>query len=140
MFQGINKGTSQPKGKVTLPVAFGGDLNYRTEKIVFDVVKIPLPFNGILGCPILTKFMVASHYAYNTMKMPGLMGVISINSNKKAAVICVDKLYRDVVATETVKAAAPSKKKKIKKPGETSSEGYGKRASSECCVPVEDLP
>ena len=29
-FQGVNTGRSQPKGKVTLPVTFGSDLNYRT--------------------------------------------------------------------------------------------------------------
>jgi hypothetical protein len=51
MFQGVNPGRSQPKGKITLPITFGGELNYRTEKIVFDVVKIPLPYNGILGRP-----------------------------------------------------------------------------------------
>ena len=46
-FQGVNPGRSQPKGKVTLPVTFGSDLNFRTERIVFDVSKIPLPYNGI---------------------------------------------------------------------------------------------
>ena len=70
-FQGVNLGRSQPKGKVTLPVTFGGELNYRTKRIVFDVAEIPLPYNGILGCPALAKFMAASHYAYNTLKMPG---------------------------------------------------------------------
>jgi hypothetical protein len=111
-FQGINPGRGQPKGKITLPVTFGGELNYRTEKIVFVVVKIPLPFNGILGHPALAKFLVASHYTYNTLKMPGPMGVISINPDKKDAVICVDKLYRDAVVAESVKAAAPTKEKK----------------------------
>ena len=48
IFQGINPGRSHPKGKITLPVTFGGELNYRTEKIVFDVVNLPLPYNGIL--------------------------------------------------------------------------------------------
>jgi hypothetical protein len=48
-FQGVNPGRSQPKGKITLPVTFGSELNYRTEKIVFDVARIPLPYNGILG-------------------------------------------------------------------------------------------
>ena len=48
-FQGVNPGRSEPKGKVTLPVTFGGELNYQTEKIIFDVAKIPLPYNGILG-------------------------------------------------------------------------------------------
>ena len=38
-FQGVTPGMSQPKGKVTLPVSFGGELNYRTERIVFDLQK-----------------------------------------------------------------------------------------------------
>ena len=70
-FQGVNPGRSHPKGKITLPVTFGGELNYRTERIVFDVVDLPLPYNAIPGCPALAKFMAASHYAYNTWKMPG---------------------------------------------------------------------
>ena len=77
-FQGVNLGKTQPKGKVTLPVTFGGELNYRTERIVFDVAEIPLPYNGILGHPTLAKFMAASHYAYNTLKMPGPMTIIPL--------------------------------------------------------------
>ena len=42
-FQGVNLGRSQPKGKITLPVTFGRELNHRTERIVFDVAEIPLP-------------------------------------------------------------------------------------------------
>ena len=48
-FQGINQGRSQPNGKITFLVTFGGEINFRTEKIVFDLVELPLPFNGILG-------------------------------------------------------------------------------------------
>ena len=87
-FQGINPGRSQPKGKITLPVTFGGDLNYKTEKIIFDVAEIPLPYNGILGRPALTKFLAASHYAYNTSKMPSPMSIIIVGSDKKDALIC----------------------------------------------------
>ena len=68
------------------------------------------------------------------------MGVISINSDKKDAVICVDKLYRDAVAAQTVKATAPAKQKKSKKPDKTSSEASGKRTSSKCCEPIEESP
>ena len=46
-FQGVNPGRSQPKGKVKLPMMFGGELNYRTERIAFDVAEIPLPYNRI---------------------------------------------------------------------------------------------
>ena len=84
--------------------------------------------------------MAASHYAYNTLKIPGPMGVISINSDKKDAVICVDKMYRDAVATEAAKALASAKKKESKKSGKASSKDSGKRTSLECCAPVEDLP
>jgi hypothetical protein len=84
--------------------------------------------------------MAASHYAYNTLKMPGPMGVITINSDKKDAVICVDKLYREVVAASAAKAPAPANKKKSKKSGKTSDKSSGKRTSSECCASVEDLP
>ena len=68
-----------------------GELNYRTE--VFDVVDLPLSYNGILSRPALAKFMAASHYAYNTLKMSGPVGVISIPSDEKDAIICVGKMY-----------------------------------------------
>ena len=107
MFQGVNPGRSHPKGKITLLVTFGGELNYRTKKVVFDVVDLPLPYNGILGRPALVKFMGASHYAYNTLQMPGPLGVITVPSDEKDAIICVDKMYRDAVATKA--AAVPAK-------------------------------
>ena len=83
MFQGINLGRSHPKGKITLPVKFGGELNFRTVKIVFDVVDLPLPYIGILGCSTLAKFMAASHYAYNTLKMHGPLGVITTHQMRR---------------------------------------------------------
>ena len=54
-----------------------------TERIVFDVAKIPLPYNGILGRPALAKFMAASHYAYNMLKMPGPMNIITVPPTRK---------------------------------------------------------
>ena len=117
-------------------------MNFRTEKIVFDVAKMPLPYNGILGRPALAKFMAASHYAYNVLKMPGPMSVITVHSDKKDALICTDKMYREAVAASAAKAHAPAAQNpsKKKKPGKTSSTNSGKRASSECCTAVEDAP
>ena len=144
MFQGVNPGRSQPKGKVTLPMTFGSDLNYRTGRIVFNVAKIPLPYNGILGRPALAKFMAASHYAYNTLKMPGPVTVITVPSDKKDALICAEQLYQQAVAAAaTAKALAPAAgapRRKKKKTGETSGTHSGKRTSSECSAPVEDVP
>ena len=111
MFQGVNPGRSQPKGKITLPMTFGGELNHMTERIVFDVAEIPLPYNGILGRPALAKFMAASYYAYNTLKMPGPMNIITVPSDKKDALICADQLYREAVAaTSATKAFVPATK------------------------------
>ena len=109
-FQGVNLGRSQPKGKITLSVTFGGELNYRTEKIVFDVAKVPLPYNGILGRLALAKFMAAAHYAYNTLKMPGPLTIITVPSDKKDALICADQLYRETVAAATPAAEAPGER------------------------------
>ena len=163
MFQGVNPGRSHPKGKITLPVTFGGELNYRTERIVldvvdlplpfggelnywtkrivFDVVDLPLPYNGILGCPALAKFMAASHHAYNTLKIHGLLGVITNPSDEKDAIICVDKMYQDSVAAETAAAVAPSKESKGKKRDcRDSGKESRKHAPTECMARVDDVP
>ena len=110
-------------------MTFGGELNYQTENIVFDVVYLPLHYNGILGRPTLAKFTATSHYAYNTLKMLGPLGVITIPSNEKDAIICVDKMYRDAIAAEAMAATAPAKESKGKKKGfRTSSMESWKRA------------
>src|SRR6187401_3445754 len=125
-FQGINPGRSKPNGKITLPGTFGGELNFRTERITLDVADIPLPYNGILGCPALAKFMAASHYAYNMLKIPGPIGVISVPGDKKDALICADKIYRDAAAaadSKTLAAEAPGGKTKTK-PGKSSGQTH----------------
>ena len=105
-FQGINPGRSKPKGKITLPMTFGSELNFRTEKVTFDVADFPLPYNGILGRPALAKFMAASHYAYNVLKMLGPISVISVPGDKKDALICTDKIYREAAAAADRKSLA----------------------------------
>ena len=85
--------------------------------------------------------MAASHYAYNTLKMPGPMNIITVPSDKKDALICADQLYREAIAVAAAKALAPAAEAlRGKKTGETSRIHTGKRTSSECCAPIEDLP
>ena len=140
-FKGINPCMSHPKGTITLPVTFGGELNYQTEKIVFDVVDLPLPYNGVLGRPSLAKFMVASHYTYNTLKMRGPMGVISNPLDKKDVIICMDKMYRDAIAAKAAEAAVPTKEGKGKKKDcRDSGKESGKHAPTECTALVDDVP
>ena len=93
-FQGVSPGVTRPLGQVTLPVTFGTPANFRTENVIFDVADIPLPYNGILGRPALAKFMAASHYAYNALKMPAEWGVITVKADTKDAVFCVEQMFR----------------------------------------------
>ena len=57
--------------------------------------------------------MAASDYAYNTLKMPRPLGVITVPSDEKDAIISMDKMYQDAVAVEA--AAVPAKEIKGKK-------------------------
>ena len=85
--------------------------------------------------------MAASHYAYNTLKMPGPMSVITVHFDKKDALICADQLYREAVAASAAKALAPAAETPGGKKTDKASRAHsGKRTSSECCAPVEDVP
>jgi hypothetical protein len=86
--------------------------------------------------------MAASHYAYDVLKMPGPISVIAVPCDKKDALICADKIYREAAAAAAVKALAaeaPGGKNK-KKFGKSSCAHSGKRTSSECYAAVEDAP
>ena len=73
--------------------------------------------------------------------MPGPLGVLTIPSDVKDAIICVDKMYRDAVAAEAATKTVPFKESKGKKRYcRTSSKESGKRAPSECTVSVDDVP
>lgn len=100
-FQRVNPGKTKPKGQITLPVKFGTPINFRIEKIIFDVGDILVSYNGILGSPALAKFSAASRYAYSTLKMPGPEGIITIRTDMKDVAMCLEKMYKDLVATTT---------------------------------------
>src|SRR5215216_5231378 len=52
-FQGVNLGRSQPKGKITLPVTFGGELNYRRRRWCSTQYILSVPSCRGLGQDIL---------------------------------------------------------------------------------------
>ncbi|KAK1649498.1 hypothetical protein QYE76_067303 [Lolium multiflorum] len=92
-----------PIGKVTLPVTFGTHVNYRTERITFEVVNFRSPYHCVLGRQAFARFMAAPHYAYNMMKMPGPRGVITVHGDPEMALECEDnsaKLADAVIAEE----------------------------------------
>ena len=52
-FSGVGDGSTRPLGKIRLAVTIGTRDNYRTELIDFDIAKIGMPYNAILGYPAL---------------------------------------------------------------------------------------
>ena len=74
---------------------------------MFDVAHFNLPYNAILGRPVLAKFMAAVHYAYNILKLPGPVGVISIKADVKGSVHCAERLYKAVATVSANDAERP---------------------------------
>ena len=62
-FSGVGGGTARSLGQIRLPVTIGTRDNYRTELVDFDIARIGLPYNTILGYPALAQFMAATHLA-----------------------------------------------------------------------------
>jgi hypothetical protein len=52
-FSGVGPVSVMSRGCISLPVTFGTAENFRTERVIFDVAKVSLPFNVILGRPAL---------------------------------------------------------------------------------------
>jgi hypothetical protein len=61
-FSGLGSSSIVPRGSISLPTTFRTLENYCMESIVFNVMKVNLPFNTIIGRPTLYLFMVVAHY------------------------------------------------------------------------------
>jgi hypothetical protein len=82
----VGLGSTIPRGSISLSVTFGTPENYRTESVVFDVMKVNLPFNAIIGRSALYQFMVIAHYEDLVLKMPSPNGIIKIRGDRSIGV------------------------------------------------------
>jgi hypothetical protein len=48
-FSGVGPGSIITHGSISLPMTLRMPENYRIESIIFDIMKVNLPFNAILG-------------------------------------------------------------------------------------------
>nr|CAJ86273.1 H0901F07.10 [Oryza sativa] len=118
-FHGITpQSSSRPLGKITLPVTFGQANNFRTKQITFDVAEFDTAYNAIIGRTALAKFMAASHYAYQVLKMLRPKGTITIQGNAKLAVKC-EKKSLDMVEQMPSPPATTEPPKKVTKTNKT---------------------
>jgi hypothetical protein len=67
-----------PMGRVSLPVTFGTEENFRTEYLSFEVANFKSSYHAILGRPMLARFKVIPHYTYLVLKMPAPKGVLTV--------------------------------------------------------------
>jgi hypothetical protein len=100
-FSGVGAQLVYPLGSIMLPVTFGTEENFRMENVQFDVAKVKLPFNAIIGRPALYQFMAIAHYGYLVLKMPSLAGVLTVRGDRAATLTAVEKLQ--ALAAETAR-------------------------------------
>ena len=115
-FLGVNPAATKPWGKIELPVTFGTKDNYRTKNIIFDVADIALSYNGIIRRPALAKFMMVTHHACNTLKLPSPWGTLTVKTDIQDAVFCTEQLFR-LAATASPTSASDSDQHSAPIPG-----------------------
>jgi hypothetical protein len=98
-FSGVGPQPVYPFGSIALPVTFGTEENFCTENVVFDVAKVNLPFNAIIGRPALYRFMAIAHYGYLVLKMSSPAGVLTVQGDRAAAIAAIERLHALVAET-----------------------------------------
>ena len=68
-------------GSITLEVVFGSSGNFRSEVLIFDIVPFRSGYHALLGRTAFARFNAVPHYAYLKLKMPGPLGVITVDGN-----------------------------------------------------------
>src|SRR5438128_12416545 len=68
--------------------------------VTFGVPHFEIPYNAILGRPLLAKFMVSAHYAYMVIKMPGPQGPITEPIDMEGAMWCVELAHTTTVVDQ----------------------------------------
>jgi hypothetical protein len=81
MASGGRGGGIEHVGSISLPVCFDNLQNARTEYLTFDVVDMHYPYNAIFDICLLNTFEDALHSVHLCLKVPALLGVISIHGS-----------------------------------------------------------
>jgi hypothetical protein len=82
LFHGIIPGSANyPLGQIALDICFGNRLNYRREKLEFEVMDWSSQYHKIHERPTYSRFMVVPHYTYLVVKTPGPNGIITVKGS-----------------------------------------------------------
>jgi hypothetical protein len=100
-FFGIVPGkATYPMVRVSLPVTFGTEENFRTEYLGFKVTDFKSSYHAILGRPMLARFMAIPHYTYLVMKMSAPKGVLIVCGDMLISFKC----YNEALEITTMNA------------------------------------
>jgi hypothetical protein len=69
-------------------------LNYRWEKLEFEVMDWPSQYHAILGRPVFLRFMAVPHYTYLVLKMLGPNGIITVKGSFELSYICDKEFHK----------------------------------------------
>jgi hypothetical protein len=95
LFHGIVPGSANyPLGRIALDVRFGNRLNYRREKLEFEVMDWLSQYHAILGRPTFSRFMAVPHYTYLVLKMSGPNGIIIVKKSFELSDICDKEFHK----------------------------------------------
>jgi hypothetical protein len=133
-FHGIvPRSANDPLGRIALDICFGNHLNYRLEKLEFEVMDWPSQYHVILGRPAFLRFMVVPHYTYLVLKMPGPKGIIIVKGSFELSDIC-DKEFHKMAQSFSV----------IAEYGESKGKAEQGASSTLTCpspeAPIDDTP
>lgn len=92
----------QPLGQIYLKVILGGEENFNSETMCFEVALFCTVYIAIFGRPAYVKYMLLPSYAYLQQKMLGSNGIITIHGSAERA------LKVEVVNVELTEAALAS--------------------------------
>ncbi|XP_062202019.1 uncharacterized protein LOC133904542 [Phragmites australis] len=108
-FHGITPNSSMmPLGQIELSVTFRTSDNFCIEKLTFDFMDFETAYNVILGHPMLGKFMVVVHYAYQTLKIMSPKGVITVKGDQRTTVKCRVQVPQDAGHSRLVSLTSTS--------------------------------
>jgi hypothetical protein len=106
-FFGIVLGkAAYPLGRVSLPVTFGMEENFRTEYHSFEVADFKSPYHAILGRPMLARFMAIPHYTYLVLKMPNPRGVLTVYDDLLVSFKCDNEALEITMTSACFSASA----------------------------------
>jgi hypothetical protein len=69
-------------------------INYRREKLDFEVMDWPSQYHAILGRPGFSRFMAVPYYTYLVLKMPRPNGIITVKESFKLSDLCDKEFHK----------------------------------------------